>query len=258
MEEQFERIAGAGYDGIETPLFSMADKRKFARLLKEYKLSFVAQAISSLRKDAPLTEHITNLETECQQAAELGAVVIGAHSLRDSMPYNEQCHYFEAALQVEQRIGISIGHETHRGRAMYTPWHTSKLLQKFPELKITADISHWCCVCESLLECEEEHLELAAARTVHIHGRVGYAEGPQVPHPAAPEYREALAMHMDFWKKVSRHNKRRQEPYLYFTPEFGPPDYMHTMPFTRQPAADLWEVCSWMGDTFREAYHKWQ
>lgn len=35
-------------------------------------------------------------------------------------------------------------------------------------------------------------LKLVADRTFHIHARVGYAHGPQVPDPSAPEYLGAL------------------------------------------------------------------
>jgi hypothetical protein len=30
------------------------------------------------------------------------------------------------------------------------------------------------------------------------------------------------------------------------TPEFGPPPYLHTLPFTQAPVADLAEMCDWM------------
>ena len=29
------------------------------------------------------------------------------------------------------------------------------------------------------------------------------------------------------------------------TPEFGPPDYQHTLPFTRVPVSNLEEICDW-------------
>jgi hypothetical protein len=37
---------------------------------------------------------------------------------------------------------------------------------------------------------------------------------------------------------------RRAEGREWFTltPEFGPPEYMPCLPFTRQPVADAWEV----------------
>jgi hypothetical protein len=29
------------------------------------------------------------------------------------------------------------------------------------------------------------------------------------------------------------------------TPEYGPPAYLHTLPHTAMPVADLWAICHW-------------
>ena len=41
-----------------------------------------------------------------------------------------------------------------------------------------------------------------AGRAHHIHARVGCEQGPQVPHPAAPEYQEALTAHERWWTQI--------------------------------------------------------
>ena len=80
-------------------------------------------------------------------------------------------------------------------RLFLSPFPTYSYLTQFPELQINADFSHWCVVCESLLEDLDEILSLACARAIHVHGRVGYQEGPQVPDPRAPENQEYLKRH---------------------------------------------------------------
>jgi hypothetical protein len=40
---------------------------------------------------------------------------------------------------------------------------------------------------------------------------------------------------------------RGQETFT-ITPEFGTDGYLHRLPFTRQPVADLWEVNRWIKD----------
>jgi hypothetical protein len=42
------------------------------------------------------------------------------------------------------------------------------------------------------------------------------------------------------------------------TPEFGPDGYLHTLPFTHQPVADLWEINSWMGKTEKSHFQDWR
>jgi hypothetical protein len=41
------------------------------------------------------------------------------------------------------------------------------------------------------------------------------------------------------------------------TPEFGPDGYLHRLPFTRAPVADLREINRWMATTERRHYAEW-
>ena len=53
---------------------------------------------------------------------------------------------------------------------------------------------------------------------------------------------------MKLWQRiVDRHHAAGSE-ILTITPEFGPPTYMHTLPFTNEPVADTWEVNVYMRD----------
>jgi hypothetical protein len=38
------------------------------------------------------------------------------------------------------------------------------------------------------------------------------------------------------------------------TPESGPDGYLHTLPFTQAPVADLWEINRWMAETERRHF----
>jgi hypothetical protein len=40
------------------------------------------------------------------------------------------------------------------------------------------------------------------------------------------------------------------------TPEFGPDGYLHHLPFTDVPVADLWGLNQWMGDCERQHFHR--
>jgi hypothetical protein len=97
-----------------------------------------------------------------------------------------------------------------------------------------------------------EKLEPAISRTVHMHGRVGFEEGPQVPHPAAPEYRYALEKFESWWDRMFAARRANGAEVQTFTPKFGPPGYMQRLPFTRQPLADLFEVNHWIGERTKE------
>jgi hypothetical protein len=243
LREQFIQIGSSGiYKGIECPLPVKEQENEFRELLEEYQLEYIPMIFTGGQ------DHLASFQIQMEQAAKYEPNFINAHSAKDSMPYEELFTFFEQALRIEDQLNIPVGHETHRGRALYTPWITARLLKDLPELKITADFSHWCCVCESLLEDHEDSLKLAFERTIHIHARVGYAQGPQVPHPAAPEYQQELAVHENWWKQIIQHWENKKLGPITVTPEFGPPGYMHTLPFTNQPVSDLWDVCRWMAN----------
>ena len=155
---------------------------------------------------------------------------------------------------MEAEYGLTVTHETHRGRFLYNAADTARLLKDLPDLKLNADFSHWCCVSGSLLDDQEEAVKTACGRAWHIHGRVGYENGPQVPDPRAPEYANALQKHETWWGWIIRAHLKAKKKILTFTPEFGPPTYMQTLPYTRQPLADLWDVCFWMAGRFRKIF----
>jgi sugar phosphate isomerase/epimerase len=251
IESQFEQIAAAGYDGIESPVPNnleliggvSVDEKRFRSLLDRYKLDYIAMVFTSGNN------HVESFREQVERASTFGPIKINSHSARDGMSFHEQISFFDKTQALEQKLTTPIAHETHRGRAMFTPWTTAALLNEFPDLKLTADFSHWVCVCESLLEDQKEHLELAIQRTIHIHARVGHAQGPQVAHPAAPEYALELSTHEGWWQQIFQANISAGTQ-LTFTPEFGPPSYMPSLPFTNQPVADLWQICLWMKQRF--------
>jgi len=67
-----------------------------------------------------------------------------------------------------------------------------------------------------------------------------------VPHPAAPIHREALEAHERWWTQIWRNQSARGLTVSTLTPEFGPDGYLHSLPFTNVPVADLTQINHWM------------
>jgi len=251
LEEQFARIDEAGYGGVETGAPAKDRAKEFKALIKAHKFQFNGMIFTN---GANAEEHAASLKTQLDALAPYDPFQITVHSARDCWSFDEQCAYFEAALEIEKKRGIPLNHETHRLRAMYTPWTTAALLKKFPALYIAADFSHFTCVCESLLHDQGEALMRCMAHTRHVHGRVGHEEGPQVNDPRAPEWQRHLDAHEAWWKQIVRNRKKSGAKLFTYTPEFGPPNYMPTLPHTRQPVADLWDVCLFMARRFEKLF----
>jgi hypothetical protein len=71
--------------------------------------------------------------------------------------------------------------------------------------------------------------------------------------PAAPEYQAALRFQQRFWEQIWQSQRRRGYQHTTLTPEFGPDGYLHHLPFTNVPVADLWSLNAWMAQ--REQQH---
>jgi len=168
----------------------------------------------------------------------------------DSWPLPVALDFFGRALEFGKKAGTELSFETHRSRPTFHPWLTAELLRALPELRLTCDFSHWCVVCERLPD-DEAVLELAISRARHVHARVGYAQGPQVPDPRAPEYEAELLAHEGWWRRIAIAAAKRGQASLTVTPEFGPDGYLQQAPFSKRPVADLGELNRWMAQRQR-------
>jgi sugar phosphate isomerase/epimerase len=250
----FPRFKAAGYGGIEGAVPPPAQRRQFRRLLDEYGFDYIPQIFT---QGNTVAEHLASFRAQVRSAAAMRPRLINAHSGRDGFSEADSLRFFEGALAIEREAGVAVAHETHRGRVLYNPWVTERLLARFTDLKLCCDFSHWVCVCERLLEGELGIIRQCAERCLHLHARVGYEEGPQVPDPRAPEYQRHVEAHERWWQLVWRAQARRGVKHSSMTPEFGPPQYLHTLPFTQAPVSPLEEICDWqarrLGGLFQRA-----
>ncbi|MFA7002718.1 MAG: TIM barrel protein [Verrucomicrobiia bacterium] len=241
-EQVFPQFKKAGYRGIESKLPLPAEHRRFRALLAAHGFDYIPQIFTQGRTVA---EHVESFRVQVAEAAALRPRFINAHSGRDAFTEAESERFFAAALKIEAEAGVAVAHETHRGRILFNPWITSRLLKQFDGLKLCCDFSHWVCVCERLIDDELAIIRQCAARCIHLHARVGYEEGPQVSDPRAPEYQRHLAAHERWWRVVWLAQQKRGDKTSTLTPEFGPPSYLHTLPFADVPVSDLREICDW-------------
>ena len=109
-----------------------------------------------------------------------GVELVNVHGGRDFFSAAEVNEYFSGFLEMERRYHpLPIAHETHRSRILYSPWVVGPILDKFPSLKLVADLSHFVCVAECIFDCKQldDVVSRLAANVVHIHARVGFEEG---------------------------------------------------------------------------------
>lgn len=250
-DEFCAKIKTAGYDGCEIWWPGKAEDRKllFEALNKhQLKIGFL---YGSGEKD--FAKHEAQFNQFVTEAAATRPLYINCHSGKDYFTVEQKEKLIKQSLAVATQSGIPVYHETHRGRALYSAPVTAELMKKISALRLTLDISHWCNVHESYLSDQEETVALALTRTDHIHARIGHPEGPQVSDPRAPEWERAVKTHFTWWDKVVENKKKAGQPITFLT-EFGPPDYMPTLPYTRQAVSNQWDINVHMKDILRSRY----
>lgn len=255
LERALPRIAGKGYAGIEVALQLMPD---LDLLRREAADAGLAVKPLLLLESASPGEQLAEYRTLLELASTFDPAGITVHSGRDWWPASDAVEFYRQAVAIESELDVVIGHETHRGRPLFTPWGTATLLEAVPELRLTCDFSHWVVVCERIPEDQAAAILLAASRAVHLHTRVGYDQGPQISDPRAPEWAATVAAHERWWTSVWDVQQAAGVAEATFTPELGPPPYLHTLPFTEAPVTDLEEACDWQADRVRELFEGWK
>lgn len=248
-----DKIKAAGYDGIDT--WVPEDKVEKARLydgLQKNELSIVTHQHEAYGKD--FTEFKTTFKKQLAICAEPAPILINSHTGRDYFSFQQNFELIEIASEFSAKTGIVVAHETHRGRLGYCPQMMAEFFINNKDFLITADFSHWVCTTESMLENFSETLHEAIIRARHIHARVGFEEGPQVPDPRAPEWQYAVDHFLSWWDKIITHNIDAGTAVFPITTEFGPQPYMPSIPFTNQPVADQFSVNCYMKDLIRKRY----
>lgn len=270
-EGVFARLQKEGFVAIEAPvnpaMMLFTGKEKEAQdLMSKYGLAFVGQihTCSYPVRSRKVADHVASFREQMAIAKTMGAVFVNSHSGCDSWSLEQSLEFFRECLKIEQESGISVCHETHRQRVFYNPWITRDVLKALPDLKVTADLSHFSVVCERVFDDGEldpewpECLDVIASRCKLIHARVGYAEGPQVCDPAAPEYKSELATYEKWWQAIWARQAELGAESMFVEPEHGPAPYLHTLPYTNVPVTDLWEVNSFIARRVKAKFEAWK
>ncbi|MBO9732411.1 MAG: sugar phosphate isomerase/epimerase [Chitinophaga sp.] len=240
-----------GYDGIEygVPVTAAtAELDEAWNVAEKLDMKIIIQHYDTVESD--FSRHY---DRYCEWIAKIEpypAVKVNSQTGKDYYSFEQNCKLIAAAAASNK----PVLHETHRNKFTFAAHITRTYLEQLPELRITLDASHWVCVAESYLEDQEAVMQLATERTDHLHARVGYPEGPQVPDPRIKEWEYALNRHLHWWDKVVDRKKQENE-ILTIAPEFGPYPYMVHDPVTGRPVADQWMVNVYMMNFLKERYY---
>jgi hypothetical protein len=266
---RFRAYAHAGYDGVEAGFVDL-DAGELRELLQELRLDHVPMVFA--RDEKEFAEQLNRLRR-------LDPILVNCQAGRDHFSFERGLSLLRTITDMaHDALGCEIVFETHRQTLLYAPWTTCRYLDALPELRLTADFSHFTCVSETDMQALNHAVpdpaaidrfmverradpELAAFMGAaidashHIHARVGWSHGPQVADPTTRSGLEWTERFEAWWDRIIENCLEEGRPFLTINPEFGPPPYAPTHPATGAAFIDPWDACLWMTTRFRERWN---
>jgi hypothetical protein len=135
-------------------------------------------------------------------------------------------------LEMADDIGMPIKFETHRDCITNDMFMTLQLLDAIPELRLTADLSHYCLNREMSAPITAQNqawIQQLLERSDSFQGRISSHEQIQLPLHF-PQTRKWIGIFKDWWKRGFRSWRTRagDNETLIFLCELGPPEYAFT------------------------------
>ena len=239
LEADCALIAGAGFEAVEGYLGDdEAAVAAFSKAAGAVGLAWIAQIHT--RRDGQ-ADACDRLARHYRAAAGLGAILVNLHTGSDLLPEELNEPLFACARQLAEETGLPSVHETHRGRATWSVPATARLMDRHPDLRFCADLSHWCCVHESLLDRSRDVVERVLDLSLMVHARVGHSQGSQVADWRDPLCAAEFAAHLAWWDRAVAASRAGGYDLIICT-EFGSTPYQPRLPYTGQPVSDGWDV----------------
>ncbi len=175
-DEFIARVLAGGFDGVEMSLpLEKRERKAWTARIKQAGLGLIAQQWETIMHPG-FTQHKAALAQYLRNACEAQPRFVNSHTGRDFYSFAQNLELIDLAEQIGREHGIAIHHEIHRARFSGHPMLLLPYLIERPGMTLTADLSHWCCACESLLEDQSEILARVLPFVRHVHARVGHAE----------------------------------------------------------------------------------
>ena len=239
LEQKLDMIRDAGFDGCGVRFFDYNYAKEVTGFLRSHGMSWQAQCYPKTVDDLkPILEHVGEL---------------GAYRLEDCIPY------IEGWRRLARDAGIAMHIETHRDRMTTDLFFTMHLLDCFPDLRLTGDLSHYVVGREFAWPISDEnhgYMHRILDNCWGFHGRVASREQVQV-QISFPHHKDWVDLFMGWWDYGFRSWRRRapRDATLTFLCELGPKEYAMTGPDGYE-LSDRWQEALMLKDMIRALWNK--
>lgn len=180
--QTLDELQRVGCCGIEARVpLTVAERRQLADRLQASGLEYIAILFSGggvlpAQHETP-EQHLARLQSRFAEASGLNPRFVNLLAGNDRWPLAQQVDFLGKAHELAAGFGLTCSFETHRATSLYSPWLTTEIIQQLPQLRFTADISHWVVVSERLLDDPSDDFSAFIDRVHHVQARVGYDQG---------------------------------------------------------------------------------
>lgn len=220
LARKLELIRDAGFDGAGVRFIDPAYAREVTAFLKSHGMIWQAQCYPQKAEDlAPVLDLV----------AELGADHVNLQPDVRPRTLAECIPYIEAWRRMAQDAGVALNIETHRDRMTTDLFFMLDILDAFPDLRLTADVSHYLVGREFAWPIDAANhamIHRIMDNSWALHGRVASREQVQV-EIGFPQHGGWVETFMGWWEYAIRSWRRRAGPdaTLTFLCELGPQPY---------------------------------
>jgi hypothetical protein len=250
LSEKLAMIRDAGFDGAGVRFVDPDYAREVTSFLRAHGMTWQAQCYP---------RSVEELKPVLALVHELGADHVNLQP--DVRPYRlaDCIPYIEGWRRLAADAGVAVHVETHRDRMTTDLLFTLHLLDCFPDLRLTADLSHYVVGREFAWPIAPENhamIHRVLDNSWALHGRIASREQIQV-QLGFPQHRDWVELFMNWWEYGIRSWRRRADANatLTFLCELGPPTYAITGADGYE-LSDRWQEALEMRDLVRALWQR--
>jgi hypothetical protein len=250
LEDNVGMVIAAGFDGVSTDWRNRDIARRVIGLLAPHGLVAEGQCFPRTVDDLkPVLEIASEFRVH---HLDIQADVRPRH-LAECVPL------LEGWRRLAEQVDFPVYFETHRDRMTTDLYFCLDLLDRFPDLKLLGDLSHFLVGREFAWPVSEEnhgYIRRILDNCWALHGRVASREQVQV-EISFPHHRMWLDLFLGWWEYGFRSWRRRAgaDDSLSFVCELGPQPYAITGP-DGNDQSDRWQEALMMKDHIRRLWNE--
>jgi hypothetical protein len=204
LEESFEMVAAAGYDGmaIDFGATDIATAYRAKPLFEKHKLGCLLIAFPGT---------VSALAPVLEMAKEFNAPFVNVIGKVMPIGVEGMIPVVRRWIEMAETAGVKIQFETHRNCIINDLFATLQLLDAVPEMTLSADLSHYVVGREfdfPVSNAMHELIRRIMSRAGSFQGRVATREQVQVPI-GFPQHRKYLDLFLAWWEEGFRMWRRR-------------------------------------------------